>query len=101
MWRPSGSTTSSTSWREASSGLSDEPTNLPSQLGGLILGQERVAVGDLDQPPVGKELGQSAPMLWGHDAILLCPDHECRTLERPQALGRGEHVSLLRRTQVP
>jgi hypothetical protein len=70
-------------------GVLDEATDLACQLARLILGDERVAVGDLDQASVGQELGQSTPAFGGHDAVLARPDHERRKVEGPQPLGRG------------
>src|SRR5215211_4750568 len=56
------------SWR-----IPDELTDGAGEFSGLILGDERVAVRDLDQPPLRKDLGQPAAVLRGHDAILRCP----------------------------
>jgi hypothetical protein len=76
-------------------GVSDEPTDGTSQFARLVFRDECVAVCDLDQSSVWKDLGQPSPVLRGHDAVLLCPDHECWTVEGPQSLSRRKHVSLL------
>lgn len=60
----------------------------------LILRHQRVAVLDLDEAAVGKKLGESPPMLEGHDAILFGPDDEHRALERPQCVRGRKQVSL-------
>src|SRR5258708_28169200 len=76
-------------------GVSDELTDGTSQFARLVFRDECVAVCDLDQSSVWKDLGQPSPVLRGHDAVLLCPDHECWTVEGPQSLSPSKHVSLL------
>jgi hypothetical protein len=60
-------------------------------LAGWSRGDQRVAVCYLDEPSLWEELGQAAPMLGRHDAVLLSPDDEGGPVEGGEALGGLAH----------
>src|SRR3712207_9046463 len=78
----------------------DEASDGAGELDGLVLGDERVAVSDLDKPPLWEDLGEPASMLWGHHPVLGGPRDERRALEGTQPFGRLERVALVHGAQV-
>ena len=48
----------------------DEPADGAGKLAWLVLGDKRVAVGDLHQASLREEFGQASSVLGGHDAVL-------------------------------
>src|SRR5215216_3650234 len=70
-----------------------EPADVRDELCGLILGDQRVGIRNLDQPGVRKQLGQPTAVLARHDAILRSPHDEDGSLEGALALRPFEqHV---------
>ncbi len=81
--------------KASSGGVPDELPDSTRQFARLIKRDERVAVGDLDQAPLWQQFGQAPPMRRRHHTVLGGPDHQLWTVKAAQALGRGEHVSLV------
>jgi hypothetical protein len=54
---------------------------------GLVPHGQRVAVGNLDQPPIGKQVGQAPTVPGGLHAVLGRPNHERGTVKAPQPLA--------------
>ncbi len=81
--------------RASSRRVLDELTDSMSQFARLVFGDERVAVCDLDQPPVWEQLGKPPPVLAGIDTVLRRPDHECRTVKAAEEPSRSEHIPLI------
>src|SRR6185437_5354393 len=70
--------------------LGEELADVPGELGGLVLADERIAVVDLDQPALGEDVGKSPPVLAWHEAVFGGPDHEHGASEGGELLGRGK-----------
>jgi len=54
------------------------------ELRGLVLGDQGVGVGDLDERPLRQQLRQAASVLAGHEAIFGGPRDERRAVKRSQ-----------------
>src|SRR3990170_2678137 len=67
---------------------------MPGERCRLVLGNERVAVGDLDELTARQQVSQSPSMLWRHDTVFRCPDDQSRTVEGRQPLARSQQIAL-------
>lgn len=68
--------------------------------GGLVLGNQSVAIGDLHKPRIGDQISEAPSVRTGHDPLLGGPHDKRRAVEGAQALNCRQHVALLRAAHV-